>query len=142
MRASMVRKQIGAASVKMLAYNGSVPGPTLKVKQGAEVTITVANETDLPTTVHWHGIRLDNRFDGAPHATQVGLEAAGDEGATAARRRDRVREAAGLLAGHHARRRDRRIDDGDLVARRQRDVQEAVVRVERERARSRVAVAV
>ncbi len=77
MRASMVRKQIGAASVKMLAYNGSVPGPTLKVKQGAEVTITVANETDLPTTVHWHGIRLDNRFDGAPHATQAPIPVGG-----------------------------------------------------------------
>jgi FtsP/CotA-like multicopper oxidase with cupredoxin domain len=70
MRVSMVRKQIGSASVKMLAYNGSVPGPTLKVPQGAEVAIKVTNETDLPTTVHWHGIRLDNRFDGAPHATQ------------------------------------------------------------------------
>jgi FtsP/CotA-like multicopper oxidase with cupredoxin domain len=33
----------------------------LKVKQGAELAITEANETDLPTTVHWHGIRLDNR---------------------------------------------------------------------------------
>src|SRR5262245_27885953 len=38
MRVSIVRKQIGSASVKMLAYNGSVPGPTLKVPQGAEVT--------------------------------------------------------------------------------------------------------
>ena len=70
LRATMVRKQIGSATVKMLAYNGSVPGPTLKVQQGAEVAITVTNETDLPTTVHWHGIRLDNHFDGAPHATQ------------------------------------------------------------------------
>ena len=77
LRASMVRKQIGAATVKMLAYNGSVPGPTLKVPQGAEVAITVANETDLPTTVHWHGIRLDNRFDGAPHATQAPIPVGG-----------------------------------------------------------------
>jgi len=77
MRASMVRKQIGAATVKMLAYNGSVPGPTLKVPQGAEVTIKVTNETDLPTTVHWHGIRLDNRFDGAPHATQAPIPVGG-----------------------------------------------------------------
>jgi FtsP/CotA-like multicopper oxidase with cupredoxin domain len=77
LRVSMVRKQIGTATVKMLAYNGSVPGPTLKVKQGAEVAITVANETDLPTTVHWHGIRLDNRFDGAPHATQAPIPVGG-----------------------------------------------------------------
>jgi FtsP/CotA-like multicopper oxidase with cupredoxin domain len=77
MRASMVRKQIGTASVKMLAYNGSVPGPTLKVPQGAEIAIKVTNETDLPTTVHWHGIRLDNRFDGAPHATQAPIPVGG-----------------------------------------------------------------
>jgi FtsP/CotA-like multicopper oxidase with cupredoxin domain len=76
-RATMVRKQIGDTIVKMLAYNGSVPGPTLKVPQGAEVAITVTNETDLDTTVHWHGIRLDNRFDGAPHATQAPIPVGG-----------------------------------------------------------------
>jgi FtsP/CotA-like multicopper oxidase with cupredoxin domain len=77
MRASMVRKQIGDATVKMLAYNGSVPGPTLKVQQGAEVTINVTNQTDLDTTVHWHGIRLENRFDGAPHDTQAPIPGGG-----------------------------------------------------------------
>jgi FtsP/CotA-like multicopper oxidase with cupredoxin domain len=77
LRASMVRKQIGTATVKMLAYNGSVPGPTLKVEQGTEVAIRVTNETDLPTTVHWHGIRLDNRFDGAPHDTQAPIPVGG-----------------------------------------------------------------
>jgi FtsP/CotA-like multicopper oxidase with cupredoxin domain len=77
MGATMVRKQIGSAKVKMLAYNGSVPGPTLKVQQGTEVAITVTNQTDLPTTVHWHGIRLDNRFDGAPHDTQEPIPVGG-----------------------------------------------------------------
>ena len=71
LHAGVVRKQIGDVAVKMFAYNGSIPGPTLRVPQGAEVAITVKNETDLETTVHWHGIRLDNRFDGAPHATQA-----------------------------------------------------------------------
>jgi FtsP/CotA-like multicopper oxidase with cupredoxin domain len=37
-------RMIGSAEVKMLAYNGSVPGPTLKVQQGAEVAITVTNQ--------------------------------------------------------------------------------------------------
>jgi FtsP/CotA-like multicopper oxidase with cupredoxin domain len=77
LRAITVRKQIGSATVKMLAYNGSVPGPTLKVQQGAQVAITVTNQTDLPTTVHWHGIRLDNRFDGAPHDTQAPIPVGG-----------------------------------------------------------------
>jgi FtsP/CotA-like multicopper oxidase with cupredoxin domain len=48
----------------MLAYNGSVPGPTLRVPEGAEVDVVVENEGDLDTTVHWHGLRLENRSDG------------------------------------------------------------------------------
>jgi FtsP/CotA-like multicopper oxidase with cupredoxin domain len=61
----------------MLAYNGSIPGPTLRVAQGAEVTVRVTNETDLETTVHWHGLRLDNRFDGVPHETQEPIPVGG-----------------------------------------------------------------
>ena len=41
----------------MLAYNGSIPGPTLKVRQGAEVVVNVVNYGDLEATVHWHGFR-------------------------------------------------------------------------------------
>ena len=54
----------------MLAYNGSIPGPTLKIPQGATVTVHVANRGDLEATVHWHGLRLENRFDGT-HDTQA-----------------------------------------------------------------------
>lgn len=62
-----VSKRIGDATVRMLGYNGSVPGPTLRVTQGSQVTMNFTNETDLETTVHWHGLRLDNEFDGVPH---------------------------------------------------------------------------
>ena len=54
----------------MLAYNGSVPGPKLKVPEGATVTVQVKNEGDLEATVHWHGLRLENRYDGT-HDTQA-----------------------------------------------------------------------
>ena len=54
----------------MLAYNGSVPGPTLKVPQGATITVHVTNHGDLDATVHWHGLRLENRYDGT-HDTQA-----------------------------------------------------------------------
>jgi FtsP/CotA-like multicopper oxidase with cupredoxin domain len=54
----------------MLAYNGSIPGPTLKLPQGATVTVHVANHGDFEATVHWHGLRLENRFDGT-HDTQA-----------------------------------------------------------------------
>jgi FtsP/CotA-like multicopper oxidase with cupredoxin domain len=65
-----VRKRIGDATVRMLAYNGSIPGPTLKARQGSTVTVHVTNRGDLEATVHWHGIRLENRFDGT-HETQA-----------------------------------------------------------------------
>src|SRR4051812_15532002 len=73
LRIGAVRKQIGDATVRMLAYNGSVPGPTLKVAQGSEVTVRVENRGDLEATVHWHGLRLDNRYDGT-HETQRPME--------------------------------------------------------------------
>lgn len=68
--AAIVRKEIGNSEVKMLAYNGMIPGPVIKVPQGAEVTLNFKNETDVPTTLHSHGIRLDNKFDGVPDVTQ------------------------------------------------------------------------
>ena len=65
-----VKKQIGEATVRMLAYNGSVPGPTLKVPQDATITVHVTNRGDIEATVHWHGLRLENRYDGT-HETQA-----------------------------------------------------------------------
>jgi len=64
-----VAKRLGDATVRMLAYNGSIPGPTLRVAQGSEVEVDVVNRGDLETTVHWHGLRLENRYDGT-HETQ------------------------------------------------------------------------
>jgi FtsP/CotA-like multicopper oxidase with cupredoxin domain len=61
-----VSKQIGDATVKMLGYDGSIPGPTLHFRQGSEATVRFRNDTDQPTTVHWHGLRHDNLFDGVP----------------------------------------------------------------------------
>ena len=65
-----VKKRIGDATVRMLSYNGSIPGPTLKVPQGATISVHVTNHGDLEATVHWHGLRLENRYDGT-HDTQA-----------------------------------------------------------------------
>ena len=65
-----VAARIGDDLVRMLAYNGSVPGPTLRVQQGSEIVVTVTNDADVEATVHWHGLRLENRYDGVPHDTQ------------------------------------------------------------------------
>ncbi|MFL5939597.1 MAG: multicopper oxidase domain-containing protein [Gaiellaceae bacterium] len=64
-----VAKQIGEHTVRMLGYNGSVPGPTLRLPEGAEIQVKVENRGDLDATVHWHGLRLDNAYDGT-HETQ------------------------------------------------------------------------
>ena len=68
--ASIVKKMIDNSAVKMLAYNGMIPGPMIKVQQGAEVTLNFTNNTDVDTTIHSHGVRLENKFDGVPDVTQ------------------------------------------------------------------------
>src|SRR5215210_7553285 len=72
-----VRKRIGAAEVRMLGYNGSIPGPTLHVNQGSEITVQVTNDGDVEATVHWHGLRLENRYDGVPEETQAPIPPGG-----------------------------------------------------------------
>src|SRR5437764_804889 len=64
-----VVKRIGDATVRMLAYNGSIPGPTMKVREGAEIRVEMENQGDLEATAHWHGLRIDNRYAGT-HETQ------------------------------------------------------------------------
>ena len=78
-----VRKRIGDAEVRMLAYNGSVPGPTLRVAEGSQIEVDVVNEGDLEATVHWHGLRLDNRSDGT-HETQAPIPIGGRYSCTVA----------------------------------------------------------
>lgn len=68
--AGWVKKNIDGREVKMLAYNDSIPGPMIKIPQGAEVTLHLTNAIDVPTTLHSHGVRLDNAYDGVPDVTQ------------------------------------------------------------------------
>lgn len=70
LRVAPVAKRLGGTTVRMLAFNGTVPGPTLQVREGTELVVDVHNDGDLDTTVHWHGLRLDNRYDGVPDSTQ------------------------------------------------------------------------
>src|SRR3954465_12945240 len=66
LRLGAVSKRIGDATVRVLADNGSIPGPTLRVAQGSELLVDVENQGDMEATVHWHGLRLEDRFDGTP----------------------------------------------------------------------------
>ena len=76
LRIGPVAKRIGESTVRMLAYNGSIPGPTLRVREGSELVVNVTNDGDLEATVHWHGLRLDNRYDGT-HETQAPIPVGG-----------------------------------------------------------------
>jgi hypothetical protein len=77
LRIEPVRKRLDDAEVRMLGYNGSIPGPTLHVDEGSEITVQVTNDGDVEATVHWHGLRLENRYDGVPHETQAPIPMGG-----------------------------------------------------------------
>lgn len=70
--ASYVMKDIAGKKVKMLAYNGMIPGPTLRVREGDQVTIHFTNKTDMPTLLHSHGVRMENQYDGT-HLVQADI---------------------------------------------------------------------
>lgn len=51
-------------------YGGTVPGPEIRVAQGARIHRRLVNSLSQSTSIHWHGIRIDNRMDGVPGLTQ------------------------------------------------------------------------
>ncbi len=75
--ASLVRRTINGRQLVMYAYNGQQPGPLLQVRQGSTVIVRFHNAIDLPSAVHWHGVRLENASDGAVGITQEEVPAGG-----------------------------------------------------------------
>jgi FtsP/CotA-like multicopper oxidase with cupredoxin domain len=71
LKASPISKVVNGKSLQMFGYNNQSPGPMLLVNQGDEVTVNFTNEIEFPTTVHWHGLRLDYTSDGVPGITQA-----------------------------------------------------------------------
>ena len=53
-------------SVQAITFNGQLPGPTLRFREGEDVTIHVTNKLDEDTSVHWHGLLLPGMMDGVP----------------------------------------------------------------------------
>ena len=74
-RARLVPEPHGETPV--WCYNGAVPGPEIRVRQGDRVRIVAENGLEEETTVHWHGIRLPNAMDGVPHLTQPPIRPGG-----------------------------------------------------------------
>jgi FtsP/CotA-like multicopper oxidase with cupredoxin domain len=67
----------GYPQTDVWTYNGAVPGPELRFRQGERLRVEVTNALDVETTVHWHGVRLPNGMDGVPHVTQAPIAARG-----------------------------------------------------------------
>lgn len=65
----------GRNDVSVWAYNGTVPGPELRVRQGDLVRVTLHNKLPEATTVHWHGVAAPNGEDGVAGVTQDGVPA-------------------------------------------------------------------
>jgi len=68
--AGLVKREIGGRELLMLGFNGQIPGPLISVGQRSTIFVNFTNDTPFPTTVHWHGVRPDNRYDGVPGVTQ------------------------------------------------------------------------
>ncbi|NOH81522.1 multicopper oxidase family protein [Vibrio sp. RE86] len=54
----------------VLAFNGDIPAPTIRCRQGEEVVIRFTNKLSEPTTIHWHGLRIPIEMDGVPFLSQ------------------------------------------------------------------------
>lgn len=70
LEAGPVVRRIGALEFPGFGFNGQSPGPLIEADEGSRVHVVFRNRTPLPSAVHWHGLRLDWPFDGAPGVTQ------------------------------------------------------------------------
>jgi len=69
---------VGGRKVKTWAFNGTVPGPEIRLRAGEVLRATVRNRLPDPLTIHWHGIALRNDMDGVPDVIQKPIPAGGD----------------------------------------------------------------
>ena len=69
--------EAGRPKTRTWLYDGVSPGPVIRARQGEEVNVRLVNKLDQPTTIHWHGIRIDNAMDGVPHLTQHAVQPGG-----------------------------------------------------------------
>ena len=63
-----------AGETAIWSYDGRVPGPVIRARQGRKLRIEFENKLEEPTTVHWHGLRIPNAMDGVPELTQPPIQ--------------------------------------------------------------------
>jgi FtsP/CotA-like multicopper oxidase with cupredoxin domain len=79
LRAAPLRFSPGTGShFSALAYNGTIPGPLLRVTHGQRVRVRYASDVGVPTSIHWHGMLLPNAMDGAAGITQPAVPFGGE----------------------------------------------------------------
>src|SRR3989344_2165480 len=64
LKAMPVVKEINGVKIKMYGYNGQIPGPLIKVRQGSTIYVNFTNNIELDSKVHWQGIGLENKNNG------------------------------------------------------------------------------
>ena len=68
-----VHEILPGVKIHAFTYNGTYPGPEIRVKEGDWVMVNFTNTTSELHTIHWHGIMLENEMDGVPNGTQWGV---------------------------------------------------------------------
>jgi plastocyanin len=61
-------------TVRAWAYNGQVPGPEIRIREGDRVRITLRNKLPVGTTIHWHGMDVPPEMDGPVGLNQAAVE--------------------------------------------------------------------
>ncbi|WP_418595301.1 multicopper oxidase family protein [Ponticoccus sp. (in: a-proteobacteria)] len=67
----------GYPATEVWSYDGQIPGPQIRAPQGSRLSRRLVNALEVPTTVHWHGIRIDNAMDGVAGLTQDAVPSGG-----------------------------------------------------------------
>lgn len=78
LRAAPTQIDLGGRTVSTAAYDGTLPGPAIRVTAGDRLQVAVTNDLPVSTTVHWHGLALRNDMDGVPTLTQQAIAAGSD----------------------------------------------------------------
>ena len=63
-KASVQLAPPGYGATPVWSYDGTLPGPVIRARQGSRLERQLVNDLPVPTSVHWHGIRIDNAMDG------------------------------------------------------------------------------
>jgi multicopper oxidase len=73
----LIRSNRDSHYSELLAYNGSIPGPLLRVTHGQRIRVNYSSSVDVPTSIHWHGMLLPNEMDGVAGVTQAAVRYGG-----------------------------------------------------------------